>query len=249
MRTGGPRIRYQLDMTAAIAAIKALNNSVAGVAADRLLNFHFPSVEQALAPETVAERVVLLDSLWGTRLFVESGAADLIATNLAKNSARLIATLHNLGPDDLERKPDKVYRAAKEALPTILDHTPGAKYRQNYSFAAKFFHWCTRRHFPIVDRNARKVINRWQNALRVRPVVRSDTAAMSGLTYIQEYQRWIDFYGDLIAGLSTAARKRLIRVDFDSQPKHYRVKNSLLRILDKVFYYQGGGRGLGRVAE
>ena len=48
--------------------------------------------------------------------------------------------------------------------------------------------------------------------------------------------------------LSPGDRDRLLREDHDSQMPAYRIRNSLLRILDKVFYWQGGGSGLGRIA-
>ena len=72
---------------------------------------------------------------------------------------------------------------------------------------------------------------------------------MTGLTYLEEYERWINFYSDLIVGLRSHDRERLVQVDFDTQPPSYRIENSLLRILDKVFYHQGGGRSLGRVSD
>ena len=68
---------------------------------------------------------------------------------------------------------------------------------------------------------------------------------MPGLTYEQEYHRWISFYSDLISGLDGAARDQLLKADSDSQKSPRPVTNSLLRVLDKVFYTQGGGRGLG----
>lgn len=82
----------------------------------------------------------------------------------------------------------------------------------------------------------------------VRPRVRSDAAAIKGLTYVQEYERWVRFYSDLISTLSPADRGEFLRADRDSQAPAYRVSNSLLRVLDKAFYIQGGGSGVGRIA-
>jgi len=245
------RNKYELDIDAATAAIANMNSSPSMVASDRLLAHHFPDIKTALHSDTIAERVILVDALWGTRLFMENGASDRIARNLGEASGRLVELLSGLSPDDLTGQPERVSALAKEVLPVILVQEPGDpdKYRENYSFATKFFHWCTRHHFPIVDRWARKRINAWQVALRVRPRVRSDTAAMQDLSYTREYERWINFYSDLIFGLGPDNRERLVKADYDSQPASYRVTNSSLRVLDKVFYWQGGGRGLGRVVE
>jgi hypothetical protein len=240
---------YALDLDEAEAAVRRYNSSISLVASDALLDRHFSPLEKALSPDQIAANVVLLDGLWQTRLYMEAGASDRIIANLSRQSEKLVGLLTELGPDALERRPAKVVHVAREALPAILEQEPGAggKHRQNYSFATKFFHWCTRVHFPIVDSKARKRVNELQAAAGVRPRVRSDTAAMAGLTYVQEYERWIGFYSDLISALAPGDRETLMRADHDSQSPAYRVSNSLLRVLDKVFYIQGGGSGVGRI--
>lgn len=228
-----------------------MNSSTTMLASDRVLARLFASAADLGRPGAVAERVAVLDGLWGTRLFMESGAADRIVASLERSAPVLITKFADLGADDLERKPEKVIEAARLAMPTILSHTTDGdvRFRENYSFATKFFHWCTRVHFPIVDSKARRKINEMQVAAGTRPRIRSDTAAMNGLSYLQEYERWIIFYAEVIAGLAGSDRELLCRVDYDSQPPECRVEHSLLRILDKVFYVQGGGSGLGRVAQ
>lgn len=242
------RTSYQLDVDAAVLAIRRFNSSATMAASEHLLDQHFATVKVALEPETMAERVVLLDGLWATQLFREPGASDCIVRNLAANASQLIELLGQLPVDALEGDPGAVVTVAATALPIILQHTPNSteQYRQHYSFATKFFHWVTRAHFPIVDKRARTRINQLQREHQAACRVRSDTAAMNGLTYAAEYPRWIGFYSDLIAGLSPNQRDRLLRDDFDSQTQAYRIENSLLRVLDKVFYGQGGGTGLGR---
>ena len=244
-------VQYDLDIDKALRAIQAYNGSPCAQAGEHLLDVAFADFRRALASGGVHKQVVLLDSLWGTRLYMERGASDRIASSLAAQSENLVQALESLTGDDLIERPDHVTAVAQQVLPVILNQSgnKGEKYRENYSFASKFFHWCTRRHFPIVDGNARKTINRWQNELGVRPVVRSDTAAMGGLTYIQEYGRWITFYSDLLHGLGANTAERLQRVDHDTQLPQYRVTNSMLRILDKVFYVQGGGSVQGRTVE
>jgi len=245
------RFRYELDMDKAIGAIRAYNASLCAQAGEHLLDVAFSDFHMAMAPAGVHERIVLLDGLWGTRLFMERGAPDRIANSLAKKSEEIIGLLESLANNDLVERPDRVTEIAQQALAVILNQVgeDGEKYRQNYSFASKFFHWCTRHHFPIVDGKARKTINRWQRDLGVGVRVRSDTAAMGGLTYLREYERWITFYSDLLYGLAENGAERLRRVDYDSQTATYRVQNSVLRILDKYFYVQGGGSIQGRAPE
>jgi hypothetical protein len=244
-------VRYDLDIAEAIRAVKAYNASPCAQAGEHLLDVAFGDFRKALAPDSVHKQVVLLDSLWGTRLYIERGASDRIASNLATQSGKVIRALESLAKDDLLKRPEHVIQMAQQVLPVVLNQAGdnGQKYRENYSFASKFFHWCTRRHFPIVDGNARRTINRWQQQLGAQPRVRSSTAAMQGLTYVEEYRRWVMFYSDLLYSLGTEDSEQLRRADRDSQVRQYRVENSLLRILDKVFYVQGGGSVQGRTVE
>lgn len=244
------RINYDLSIEDAVTAIKQINSSRTMLASDALIAEHFNGIKGSLATVTIAERVVLLDGLWGTRLFMESGASDRIVGSLMANSGLIQDELRQLKVDTLEQHPGVVYAIAEKVFPFILIQSEeGEKFRQNYSFATKFFHWVTRSHFPIADSRARKKINQIQRTQGVRPRVRSSTAAMNGLTYIREYERWVHFYSDLLVSLGDKGKEVLKQADWDSQPQDYRKKNSLLRILDKVFYGQGGGSGQGRVTE
>ena len=245
------RFRYELDMDRAIRAIKVYNASPCSQAGERLLDVAFSDFHVALAPAGVHERVVLLDGLWGTRLFMERGAPDRIASSLANKSAEISGLFESLADNDLIERPDQVTAIAQQIMPVILNQVGenGEKYRQNYSFASKFFHWCTRQHFPIVDKNARTAINQMQRDQGAVARVRSDTTAMGGLTYLREYGRWIMFYSDLLHGLGENDAERLRQADHDSQTATYRVQNSVLRILDKYFYVQGGGSVQGRTVE
>ena len=56
---------------------------------------------------------------------------------------------------------------------------------------------------------------------------------------VQNYGRWISFYSDLIGALAPAERKRLLAADQESPWPQFRRTNSLLRVLDKVFYWRG----------
>lgn len=248
---GIERAIYQLDLGAAIAAIRQYNSSATLLAADRLMHVHFAEVEGSFDPTTLAECVVLLDGLWATRLFMEPGASDRIVASLVAHANRLAPIPSELTEDALERDPKTVSNIARQVLPVILRHSPGSvpRFRQNYSFATKVFHWTTRYHFLIVDSRSRARINAIQRSQGIRSAGRSSTAAMQGLTHDNEYVRWILFYSDLIAGLEAGDRDMFIETDLTSQPADHRRMNSLLRILDKVFYIQGGGSGVGRVQD
>lgn len=215
------------------------------------MHVHFNSVAGSLATDTIAERVVLLDGLWATRLFMESGSADRIVRSLQQHSSMIVEQLESLPVDALETTASLVVNAASKVLPTILSPALAVadqRYRQNYSFATKFFHWTTREHFPIVDSRARSFIYGFQLSCGMRPCVRKNMTSMNGITYVTEYGRWIGFYSELIRSLGVADRTSLLDADFSTQPKSTAVKNSLLRVLDKVFYTLGGGTGVGRLA-
>ncbi|MBN2375083.1 MAG: hypothetical protein JXD22_01685 [Sedimentisphaerales bacterium] len=65
---------------------------------------------------------------------------------------------------------------------------------------------------------------------------------MGRLSYLDEYERWIYFYSDLLNSMAEANYKELIAIDKQTQnstSKIFTVENSLLRILDKVFYILG----------
>jgi len=234
------RTPYTLDVDEAVAAIRAMNASRAASAGDWLLHGAFPDLVTSLETNTLAERVILVDGLWGTNLAMERGAADRIIENLVLNKGRLLDLVARLTEDALESKPEEVWRITEQAMPVILEQSSerNSDYRENLSFATKFFHWCTRRHFPIVDKNARARINALQKSVGVRPVIRAyppDKGKRLG-----EYRLWIEFYSDLIHGLGLDDRRRLEKGDYDSLPSRYRFSNSLLRILDKYFWWWGG---------
>jgi hypothetical protein len=153
--------------------------------------------------------------------------------------------MDGLQKDALENSPELIWGVASRIMPHILNHTPNC--RENYSFATKFFHWSTRHHFPIVDSRARGAINAMQCEHEVRPCIWKSAVGIPKGKYIEEYKRWIQFYSDLIRSISAEDRKRLIEADVSSQLSKSPTKNTLLRILDKVFYYKGGGRGQGRI--
>lgn len=226
----------------AVEAIRAYNQNESLQAADFLLHTSFSSPSAALDPSTMVMRIVLLDGLWATQLFREQGAAQGISRSLAATAASMLDAIYGLAPDELEVNPGRVHEAASQLLPTILHHSnDGKRHRLNYSFASKFLHWTSPRHFPIMDSKARKTINRLQRARGEKNRV----PAMATGSCVDDYGRWLWFYSDAIRSLSDQDRSALIEADQASLLPAYRVENTLLRILDKGFYTRGGGTALG----
>ena len=236
-------------MQGAEEAIRKFNGSQTLLASDRLMHLHFKSVVESFESKTIAERIVLVDRVWATQLFRERGSADEIVTKLKKHSEMLIERVAELRKDALAENPEQVVTVAEEVFPVILrqveSNSQGRRSRQNYSFATKFFHWTTREHFPIVDRLARSRIHQIQKQNGVASTIRRNYYSAAGLSPVKEYPLWIRFYSELIRMLSPSQRESLLSWDNESQSWETRVENSLLRVLDKVFYIQGGGTGLG----
>ncbi|MCC6270868.1 MAG: hypothetical protein IT190_06290 [Microbacteriaceae bacterium] len=239
------RAQYDLDLDRIFTAVRKFNSNTTLTATDFLLHQHFDGIRRSLDAATVAHRVALLDGLWATRLFLQAGVPARIVESLNTHRPMLVAMLETLPPDALEDNPVHIIATARAVLPVILRHSAGdsERYRQNYSFASKFFHWVTREHFPIVDSRARRHINRLQTHAGASQRVRSTVSAKGRIDYVADYECWVGFYSDLIAGLAQADRRALLRADYDFLPHGSRVRNSLLRVLDKGFYVLGEGGG------
>lgn len=232
--------KYKFNMDEAIESIRKSNSSEL-LAGDYLLKNHFPDNFMEIKPNNLPVLIVLLDGLWGTQLFRDPGVIETMVSKLSEQWPTICKVLSGLGENALAEEPRKVYEAATKIFPIILNKNFGHK--QHYSFTTKFFHWCTRNHFPIVDSRARKSINCIQRNHGIRRgLVLKTTEEMGGLTYIEEYKRWIDFYRDLLNSLSRAECDRLLAADKESQEDTnaaLAIKNTLLRVLDKKFYQNG----------
>jgi len=229
--------KYSLDIGRAIEVIKEFNNSVT-ISAPELLIWNLFRDDFNFKRERAACAVVLLDGLWKTQLFRHEEDFDRITNNIAECSRKIVANLAQLKKDDLKDYPEKVYRIAKEVFPIVLGRP---SQRQNYSFTSKFFHWCAREHFPIMDNNARKAINRFQKRHNLKRGILVPSSVTDS-TYIEDYKRWIYFYSALLNSLSPAQSQALLNADHASQCHDLRVSNTLLRVLDKVFYFVGKSR-------
>ncbi|MCB9840499.1 MAG: hypothetical protein H6809_02465 [Phycisphaeraceae bacterium] len=223
----------QLNIAEAISAIRQCNASAEFRAAERLMHaqFHAPDSTDA---ESIAERVVLLDRLWATQMFWHRGLIDRVIDSLHIHAPRLLDTIRALPPDALEDSPDLILDAARVAMPIALARTSPQEPGGPYSFATKYLHWMTRLHFPIMDGRARLAINNLQRQSGHKPRIPT-----SSLDWFDDYPRWIAFYSDLTRSIAQSQREQLIEIDTESQPSPGRCRNSLLRVLDKVFYTLG----------
>ena len=239
--------RYELDMDVAESLIRDLYRNEAFCAADNAVAACFQRLRSSGSAGDIASCVVVLDGVFGTQLFRDAGAAERIIRSLKDQWAQVSDAIRSLDAVELGTSPETVYEAATRVFPTVLGAPlirPG-KSMQHYSFCSKFFHWLTERHFPMVDSNARSSINAFQRRQGiVKGRVMASTAEMWGETYLEEYHRWITFYSELVRGLSPQEQERLTRADFDNQYPALRVRHSLLRTLDLVFYARRGKTSL-----
>ena len=109
--------------------------------------------------------------------------------------------------------------------------------KENYSFATKYFHWYARNQLPIVDSMARIAINKLQADNGV-----SKDDLIVPYPDENDYSKWIRFYSSVIGNISKADREELINFDRTIQEdtdSRLCITNTLLRILDKYFYFEG----------
>jgi len=231
------RLRSEFDVDRACAELGYLNGQAVFAASDFLVAREFVPYEP-LPPGKAVCAMLILDGLWATQLFREPGGLERMLQLYGQHATSCGDALRRLHQFTLEDHPERVSEVAAELLGTLLVPAEGG--RQHYSFAAKFFHWHAPQHLPIVDSRARRAINMLQKACsQHRGVVLASTAEMWGETYVEEYGRWIAFYSSLIRALTKVDRERLLATDRESLPPDFSITNSLLRVLDKVFWHRG----------
>ena len=237
-------LRRRFDVPRACEELRALNRTSLFAAADYTVARQFDPY-RVLPPDEVLSAFMLLDRTWATRLGLDHGAVEELASRYAASRNRYQACFRRLRRASIEERPDLVHETATLLLETLLDPAGGGPVKQHYSFASKVFHWHAREHLPIVDSRARHAINALQRECGVRQGrVLASTAEMPGETYAQEYHRWVAFYSQLLRMLGPADRQQLLAADRESLPSRFRIENTLVRVLDKVFYYRGGQRQL-----
>ncbi len=223
-----------LDISAAIIAIRQFNEDVETFAMDLLAYRHLGLA--ASQKVTIAEQVILLDRLWATQMFWKSGQVKRVIQSIEAGEGRILAVCGALRDHSLETSPAEVTAAAKRLLPIAMGHfgTDESERRYSpYSFATKYLHWTTRRHFPIMDSRARLAIFQLIQGKDDWPRIERESPGP------EDYPLWIDFYSQLIRSLTAEDRENLLAIDYDTQPRDQRCESTLLRVLDKVFYWWG----------
>ena len=74
---------------------------------------------------------------------------EKIISELRQKWPTIYKVLISLNENALIEEPKKVYTAAETIFSFIINES--LEIKNHYSLTTKFFHWCTRKHFPIVD--------------------------------------------------------------------------------------------------
>lgn len=184
--------------------------------------------------ETAAGGIHVLDRLWSTQLRFDRKAEAQLCTAYVQQRHHLSDLLRVLEGMRLEEDASRVYEVSAAVLETFL----GATTKAHYSFATKLLHWHAREHLPIMDSNARKAIRDLGRRSELPPDL-IPLSAPARDQYCRDYGAWIRFYAELIKALRPKDRDALVSADTQSQPREFAVGNSLLRVLDKVFFLRG----------
>ena len=135
-----------------------------------------------------------------------------------------------------------------EAVQPLLGDFLAVNDVKHYSFATKFLHWASHGRLPIVDSLARKSLFRlqkefrqdgdWISESRIRKNARTDLR--------EDYKNWLFLYSNMVEGLQEykeqlLERDRTVQEDaIGGQNECFIIAhNSLVRVLDKVFWIDG----------
>ncbi len=219
-----------------IQNIQDFNQSPLNLATDYLTARQFPDHIPGANPEMIPAMVLIIDRLWQTQLQMQPHAYEDIVNCLQESWADIRGVLENLGANDLQENPENVYEAACQVFPVILN----AANNSNYVFTAKFFHWCTKVHFPIVDSRARAGVNQMVGEGEIEFADNHEINIIPpGHNPLDDYEGWVFLYSEL---LNQNGLDALEAADTASQMEtnpSLCIDNTLLRILDKHFYTVG----------
>jgi hypothetical protein len=233
-----------IDIESFINEIQVFNNNEANLACDYLVRQNFPDNFAQINPNGLATQVILIDGLWQTRLFQDAGATESIILALRDNWPEICNCIAQLNENSITENPEVVSDVAEYVFGVILNIGQG--HVRHYSFTTKFFHWCTCTHFPIYDANALNGITRFLQDNQAGDVY--GIVQMVPNNWTQVYSAWVHFYSDLLDYLDAHDYVQiLVEADNNTQANTnpaLLVDNSLLRILDKVFYMNRGERTL-----
>ncbi|PKL47791.1 MAG: hypothetical protein CVV39_05295 [Planctomycetes bacterium HGW-Planctomycetes-1] len=184
--------------------------------------------------------IVLLDGFFQTGLrFQGYDSIHEIYDNLQQQWVNVQASLGNLQqlPMAIQEQDERI-----RLLGLIPELVRGRRRVWPYSFATKFFHWCAREHFPIMDSKSRVAIHNFQITKNVR---RRDLLINKGKPKgqgecIEEYKKWINFYNRFFIDNAEDTLEQIEQCDEEAQNgSPFHIQNTLLRVLDKYFYIKG----------
>lgn len=219
--------------------IRDFNNNTNNVAADWIVARCFPEVDTVF-DERLMDRMCILNALFRTRL----SAMEIVTLEKRIKKSKIAAELRALP----NAEPDQRINKALDILELFFSETEAPKHP--YSFATKFLHWTTRKHFPIMDSRARSTLRElqecksWNISKRDKlPKSWNNTDRLVEYKCInprEDYRRWLCVYSTLMAALTDDQKRQLHR--FDQLPSPYAIEggNSLLRIIDKYLYQRNG---------
>ncbi len=218
------------DVARACREVTEWNRNPLYPATDRIVGKLFAPY-RTMDEEMAATGLGLLDLLWNTQLRFDRGAIEGLCNAYVSKRSRLDESFRRLHSMRLETESGTVREIAGPLLDVFLQ----AGEKGHYSFATKVLHWHARRHLPIIDSQARKAVRDLMQQCELPPVA----SAVTRNRCAGDYGRWIEFYANLIRSLSAEDRQALIAADHGSLPDRYRIRNSLLRIVDKVLFLRG----------
>ena len=200
-------------------------NNLNYIVTDHLVKTQFTNLRQG-GRGYIAGTVLLLDNCFSTNLpKVDAGE---IIQSLEEKWFGIECAFGNL-----QNNPQIIQEVANYILPMILN--PGTQ--NNYSFATKFLHWCTGKHFPIIDSRSRIAIRELtgnnilgqNNPDNLEEILNEYTNLINFSSHCLEENDW--FGDDLVA----------FDLQQQTQFMNLAMCNTPLRILDKYFFITGGG--------
>ena len=192
---------------------------------------------EELTEQNLPLRLCAVNGLWGANVspehmhqIFEKLIGNLVSVNATIAQVRDFDYLN----DDVEPLLNAVPRTFSVVYEAVPNHHPAV-------FAAKFFHWCAPRAFPIIDSNARRAIrefqeiNGWQEGQMLPP-------ENGGALNPEHYKNLIRFYKKFIVEMVNEHNgdiEDLIQHDCVTQPAGFQCRNTILRVLDKYFWMKG----------
>jgi len=234
-----PGANIQFDVDWGMQKLGDFNRNAFWVASDRMLRelFREPVRGQAKA------LVQAVDALMHTR--VPEDARECLSEVITGTWEAIFALREEIEAQHLRDNPQGTWDRAAPILGRLLN-IDGID--RHYSFATKFLHWASCGRLPIVDSRARRSIRGQQQAYRqAGHPWRDDTRLLreAGVDRCEDYKKWVFFYSRLLQGLAeheAGLREQDLHTQLEAVQDGENLvlgDNTLLRVLDKIFWIAG----------